>query len=84
MTAAAPKVLPRTKVADTSAEATPAGDPWGLVQEKCTICHPIDRVTQARKDWAGWRKALDHMSKNGAPLSDVERMQILQYLTNRK
>lgn len=75
---------PAALVAEPSAETTPSGDAWQLVRAKCTICHPIDRVMKARKDWAGWNKALDHMSKNGAPLSDLEKLRILQYLTNRK
>lgn len=57
---------------------------WTLVSEKCTVCHPATTVDEARLDWAGWEKAVNHMLENGAQLTDDEKAIVLEYLTTRE
>ncbi|MDO8848893.1 MAG: hypothetical protein Q7W51_10970 [Coriobacteriia bacterium] len=57
---------------------------WALVSEKCTVCHPITTVDEARLDWSGWTKAVDHMLENGAQLTEEEKATVLEYLTTRE
>lgn len=73
-----------------AAEALPVIDAatnktgWALVSEKCTVCHPVTTVDDARLDWAGWEKAVNHMLENGAQLSEEEKAIVLEYLTTRE
>lgn len=76
--------------AGTTASADEATGPispaevLAIVQAKCTICHTIDRVNKAKKDWKGWAAAIDHMSRNGASLTPRERQAVVDYLSSRK
>lgn len=56
---------------------------WALVQDKCTVCHPLETVTQARLDWDEWQTAVEHMLANGASLNDDEKSAVLAYLETR-
>ncbi len=86
-----------TDASSTEAESAEAGDEtipgmdvtlaktgWALVQEKCTVCHPITTVDEARLDWAGWEDAVNHMLDNGALLTDPEKEAVLEYLGTRE
>lgn len=57
---------------------------WALVSEKCTVCHPVTTVDDARLDWAGWEKAVNHMLENGAQLTEEEKAIVLEYLGTRE
>jgi cytochrome c5 len=52
-----------------------------LVANKCTVCHPIDRINQANHDRAGWVQTIARMRGKGAVLSDTEAAQIADYLS---
>lgn len=67
---------------DVNAPANKAG--WALVQEKCVVCHPVDNVNQARKDWDEWTSAVNHMVDNGAALTPEEKGAVLEYLGSRE
>jgi hypothetical protein len=62
----------------------------GLVVEKCTSCHSLERVTQQARTPAAWGNIVAQMRAIGAPLSDSEAVQIVRYLgknhqiTNRR
>lgn len=56
---------------------------WELVEEKCTVCHPLTTIDEARLDWAGWEEAVGHMLDNGAELTDAEQESVLAYLGTR-
>ena len=48
------------------------------------MCHTIERVTQAVKDWTGWTRAVDHLVDTGAKMSAEERKAVVDYLAERK
>ncbi|MBN1192163.1 MAG: hypothetical protein JXA36_00510 [Coriobacteriia bacterium] len=56
---------------------------WALMQEKCTVCHPIATVNEARLSWEEWKTAVGHMLDNGATLTDAEQQAVLEYLRTR-
>ena len=51
-----------------------------LVQAKCSMCHTLERVDQAKKDKAGWVATVDRMRGKGAVLTDEEAAQVTDYL----
>jgi hypothetical protein len=55
-----------------------------LTRERCSQCHPYDRVEQARKDRDGWEQTVNRMiEQNGADISGDERDVIIDYLADR-
>jgi hypothetical protein len=51
-----------------------------LVEQTCSQCHPLSRVTQARKTEQGWRQTVQRMVSYGAPLNREEEQVVIQYL----
>jgi hypothetical protein len=71
--------------ADTSDGETVAGEtpPTGeqaLLEERCTVCHSLDRVYAEKRDEAGWNAVLDDMASYGAKLDPAERTELVAYL----
>ncbi|HNZ10738.1 MAG: hypothetical protein BWX99_00952 [Deltaproteobacteria bacterium ADurb.Bin151] len=58
--------------------AQPAGK--AIVDNACTTCHGIKKVTDAKKNAAEWEITLDRMIKKGAKVKPQERAAVLQYL----
>lgn len=59
-------------------EATLSGEE--LLQERCTVCHDLERVDSQDKDEAGWTATVDRMISYGAQLNAGERETLIQYL----
>jgi cytochrome c5 len=57
-----------------------AGSGSELVATKCTMCHPIDRINQAKHDRAGWEQTVARMRSHGAQVTDAEAAQIVDSL----
>jgi len=57
-----------------------ASDPGQLIAEKCSRCHPLQRVQAARKDQAGWSATVDRMTTHGLQVTDAEKTAIVGYL----
>ncbi|MBC8233138.1 cytochrome P460 family protein [bacterium] len=57
--------------------------PEGLLQEKCTTCHDLDRVNKTRKNKSGWEKIIAKMIKNGAKLNKAEQQTLVDYLSQK-
>lgn len=70
------KAQPTTAVAATA----PIADGAALLQARCTICHSLDRVKQARKTLAEWETTVKRMKGKGANLNDQEVQALAQYL----
>jgi hypothetical protein len=51
-----------------------------LVEERCSLCHPLSRVTQARKTEQGWRQTVQRMVSYGAQLNPQQEQVVIQYL----
>ncbi|MFL7793156.1 MAG: hypothetical protein AB8I69_13515 [Anaerolineae bacterium] len=64
---------------DTSA---PAGtlDGKALVEERCTQCHNLDRVTSTSKTNEEWQANVERMVNTGAKLSAEEQSVVIEYL----
>ena len=57
-------------------------DPAVLYENKCSICHAIERSKSKKKSEKGWRKTVIRMKKNGAPISDAEVEIIIRHLAD--
>jgi mono/diheme cytochrome c family protein len=49
-----------------------APDGQALLQERCTACHGLERITSAGKAEAAWRDTVGRMVSKGAQLSTAE------------
>jgi cytochrome c5 len=72
-----PQATPST---GTAATAAPAIDGATLLQTRCTACHSLDRVTQAKKTSAQWDQTVTRMISQGAQLTDAEKQVLVEYL----
>ena len=61
----------------------PALDGQALVQERCTKCHDLGRITQAQKTQAEWQATVQRMVGKGASLSAAEQEAVIQYLAEK-
>jgi hypothetical protein len=52
-----------------------------LLQERCTVCHTLDRVHKAKKDKAEWDKTIARMVQKGAKVNETERQALRDYLS---
>ena len=57
---------------------TPEGQ--SLVQERCTKCHDMKRITRAKKTVEEWAATVERMVSKGANLGPVEKEAVIQYL----
>lgn len=64
-------------------DGTEAPSDEQLAQDKCTTCHPYDRVEQADKDRAGWESTVDRMIELGAQVNEEEKQRIVDYLAGQ-
>jgi cytochrome c5 len=56
-----------------------------ILQQKCTICHNLDRVRQAKKNESEWSATIERMigySKNPQHLSEGEKAHLITMLTS--
>jgi len=51
-----------------------------LLQERCTICHPLSRVTSKHLSSDEWKSVVDLMVKRGASLTSDEQTILIDYL----
>lgn len=66
-------------------EPTP-GEATGLdgaviLQEKCTVCHNLDRVHSQQLDAVGWASIVDLMIVKGADVTTDESAALAEYLS---
>jgi hypothetical protein len=54
-----------------------------LVSDRCSKCHPLQRVESAQKDRSGWTRTLTRMQTHGLQVTDAEKQAIIDYLTQR-
>jgi cbb3-type cytochrome oxidase cytochrome c subunit len=53
-----------------------------LIQERCTKCHDLGRVEQAKKTEEEWKTTVERMVTKGAELSQTEQELVIRYLTD--
>ena len=51
-----------------------------LMQQRCSVCHSLSRITSAQKTAAQWKATVDKMINNGAQLSPAEEQTLVNYL----
>ena len=68
----------------TVSSGSPAGgstlDGQTLMQQRCSVCHSLDRVTSAQKTATQWKTTLERMINNGAQLSPAEEQTLVNFL----
>ena len=64
----------------TSAPSSGNSSGQTLMQERCSACHSINRVTSARKTADQWKQTVDRMVSRGAQLSAQEEQTLVDYL----
>ena len=57
-----------------------AADGEALLNDRCTKCHSLDRVTSAKKSASDWQKTVTRMVGNGANLTSEEQKVLVDYL----
>ena len=63
--------------------ASPASTPSAgqtLMEQRCTGCHSLNRVTSAHHTADEWKTTVDRMVNNGAQLSSTEEQTLIDYL----
>ena len=77
-------VLLISLLAACGAQQEPAGaetlDGKALVEERCSVCHPLTRVTEASKSQEGWQQSVERMVAQGAKLNEQEQQAVIAYL----
>jgi hypothetical protein len=51
-----------------------------LLEERCSTCHALDRVTRASKSADEWEQTVSRMVDTGAELNDEEQAVLVDYL----
>ena len=55
-------------------------DGKALVEERCSVCHGLDRVTSASKSRDEWQANVERMVEQGADLNAEEQQAVVEYL----
>ena len=71
----------------SSSTNTPVGtsitsniDAQALLNQQCSRCHPLSRVTSKTKTTAEWKITVDRMIKHGASLTSDQEQALIDYL----
>lgn len=81
-TASPPATLPSGQEPGAP-DAGASGDGQALLETKCTMCHTLDRVDNAKKSRADWESTIARMEKNGLVISADEKSAIIDFLAQR-
>jgi len=71
---------PATAAPTASQPVTTTLDGQTLLQERCTVCHTLDRVTSAHKTADQWKTTVGRMVGKGAQLDAQEQQTLIDYL----
>ncbi|MBU0496087.1 MAG: hypothetical protein KKA73_18165 [Chloroflexi bacterium] len=73
---------PTTPAATTGPSPYPAQpiDAEKLLNERCTTCHDLGRVTSAKKTSEEWQQTVDNMIAKGAQLTTEEADTLVRFL----
>ena len=55
-------------------------DGASLLQERCTVCHDLGRVEQAKKSADEWKATVTRIVGKGAKLDQAEQEAVIQFL----
>jgi cytochrome c5 len=71
---------PAATKAPAATEAPAALDGKALVESRCTQCHDLGRVKQAKKTGEEWKATVERMVAKGAQLNQAEQEAAIKYL----
>ncbi len=71
---------PTNNTPATSATSSGSSSGQTLMQEHCSVCHSIDRVTSRQKTADQWKQTVDRMILRGAQLTPQEEQTLVDYL----
>lgn len=74
------KAFPRTYIPPEITTFFSDPEARRLLDRACSVCHPVDRVDQARNSEEAWRVIAVDMRERGARLSDEELEQLVEWL----
>ena len=66
--------------AQPTATLASGGDGLALLNDRCTVCHSLDRVTSLRNTADQWNRIVSRMVQNGAQLTSAEQTVLVNYL----
>jgi hypothetical protein len=72
---------PTTNLGGAMPASTTALDGATLVQQRCTVCHPITFVEKSRHTAADWQLIVGMMISRGAQLTPDEKTIVVNYLS---
>jgi hypothetical protein len=67
---------------NTTPASTSALDGATLVQERCSVCHPLSRVEASNHTAAQWGTIVNTMIARGAQLNSAEKTAVVNYLSS--
>jgi len=67
----------------TTPASTTALDGATLIQERCSVCHPVAFVERSRHTTADWKLIVDTMISRGAQLTPEEETTVISFLTTK-
>jgi len=75
------EMAPTATLDSGGTKETPAAlDGKALVQERCTKCHDMTRIQQAKKTPDVWKATVQRMIGHGAQLTQAEQDAVIAYL----
>ena len=63
-----------------ASSSEPKIDAKAVVEDRCTQCHGLDKVTSAQKTQEQWEMTVSNMVGKGAKLSAEEQTAVVAYL----
>ena len=75
-----PTAVPEEPEEEEPTAQPPAGDGAALLEERCTVCHGVERTTQAQKTHDEWEQTVTRMVGQGAELTEDEQATLIEYL----
>jgi cytochrome c5 len=80
-----PEEQPTTEPTEAPQEEKPpaepaAGDSAALLEERCAVCHTLDRVMGTQKTREEWEQTVTRMIGHGAELTEDEQATVIEHL----
>jgi mono/diheme cytochrome c family protein len=66
--------------ASTSAVTLPQGMGKAIIEQRCTLCHDLDRAVGTRRTASEWDALIGRMIALGAPISAIDTRTVSAYL----
>jgi len=54
--------------------------PKDIIEKRCTVCHNVSLIYNAKKSKAEWKETVDRMISYGARLNNEEKQALIKYL----